>query len=259
MVGHCHGTIHVRDQIAGLTGVPSPDIDLFVAGINHFHLVQHAVDRRNGVDLLAALADYPDHVRAWQAQDFTQWKMLHELGYLFGHGIWHDFDYLPYADHRLFRHTERNTWERACLAVQARRRAGLEGLDRRAAAADDAALAAFLAEPEPEQIIPIMHALAGERGPYFYLSGNLSNAGHIPQLPAGAIVELPAQVRRDGIELQPAIAPLPPFRGGMVTHATCDSRTERTGRVGAQPPRRRRGDRVRPQLAATATARRANC
>ena len=209
VVGHCHGTLGVRQRIGDLAGTPPEEIDLFVAGINHFHLVQRAVDRRDGRDLLLALRDLPaDRLDWWRGEDFTQWRMFDELGYLFGHGIWHNFDYLPYANPRMFRHTDVNTWERACLVAQANRRTGGEAADR---LRSDEALAAFLAEPEPEQLVPVMRALLGETPPYGFLAGNMPNAGHIPSLPDGAIVELPATVSPEGIALHPAPEPLPVF------------------------------------------------
>jgi alpha-galactosidase len=211
VVGHCHGTLGVRRRIAELTGTRAEEVDLFVAGINHFHLVQRAVHTPTGRSLLAELGSLPDEVDVgWRRADFTQWRMFHELGYLVGHGIWHNFDYLPYANQRMFRHRDDNTWERACLrvlAVRAARPAGETGDEL----ADVEALGGFLAEPEHEQVFSVMQALSGERAPYAFLSGNAPNRGHIPGLPDGAIVELPATVTPDGVRLHPSPAPLPLF------------------------------------------------
>jgi alpha-galactosidase len=209
VVGHCHGTIQTRDRIAELTDTPSEQIDLFVAGINHFHLVQRAVDRRDGRDLLAALAGLPKGKHAWwEAHDFTQRRLYLELGDLLGCGHWHNFDYVPYSNTRLFRHADYNTWERYCLAAQSRRQAGTSG-EIGGNLADDSALRAFLDTPEREQMFAIMRALSGETPPYFYLAGNTPNAGHVPNLPDGAVVELPSTVTPDGLVLERCQAPLP--------------------------------------------------
>jgi alpha-galactosidase len=56
-----------------------------------------------------------------------------------------------------------------------------------------------------------MRALSGQIPPYHYLSGNLPNLGHIPNLPDGAIVELPATVSPDRVTLHRAPEPLPRF------------------------------------------------
>lgn len=54
-----------------------------------------------------------------------------------------------------------------------------------------------------------MRALSGEAPPYFYLAANLPNAGHIPNLPEGAVVELPATVTAEGVALHRCPGPLP--------------------------------------------------
>lgn len=211
VVGHCHGTLEMRRRIAALTGTRADDIDLHVAGINHFHLVQRAVHRRGGQDLLHALSTLPDETLcAWRRDDFTQWRLFHELGYLIGHGMWHNFDYCPYANTRIFRHSDYNTWERQCLAVQSRRQAGGDGEAARHLV-DDNELQTFITTPEHEQVFAIMQALSGEVPPYVYLSGNMPNHGHIPELPDEAIVELPATVTPDGVALHRSPEPLPLF------------------------------------------------
>jgi alpha-galactosidase len=211
VVGHCHGTLETRERIGELTGTAPEAIDLFVAGINHFHHVQCALDRRSGKDLLMTLRDLPpDKADWWQAQDFTQWRLFQELGYLLGCGNWHNFDYVPYSNQRMFRHKDYNTWERACLAVHSRRQNGAEG-EVGSHLSDELALRAFVDYPEREQMFHIMRALSGETAPYFYLSGNMPNAGHIPNLPEGAVVELPAMVTPDGVKLARSPEPLPLF------------------------------------------------
>jgi alpha-galactosidase len=211
VVGHCHGSIETRQRVAALVDVSEDDVDLFVSGINHFHLVQRATHRRTGEDLLARLPRLRTEKRRWWREaDFTQWRLFEELGHLLGCGNWHNFDYVSYSNQRLFRHQDFNTWERACLGVLARRRASMEGeIDSRLT--DETAVRSFLDHPEREQIFPIMRALSDEMPSYFYLSGNLPNVGHIQNLPDGAVVELPATVSRDQVTLHPAPAPLPRF------------------------------------------------
>lgn len=211
VVGHCHGTLDTRDRLAELTDVPTEEIDLFVAGINHFHLIQRAIDRRNGRDLLSALRAAPSSTsERWKELDFTQWCLFQELGHLIGCGNWHNFDYVPYSNQRLFRHRDDNTWERACLRAQSERRGGA-GREIGSQLTDDSALRAFLQTPEREQMFHVMQALSGETRPYFYLSGNLPNAGQLPGLPDGAVVELPATVSPDGLALHQSPSPLPLF------------------------------------------------
>jgi alpha-galactosidase len=209
IAGHCHGSIHLRDKLAKIVDVPEERIDLEVAGINHFHIVQRATDRETGADLLTALNDITgDRLEQWKQDDFTQWKMFSELGSLIGHGIWHNFDYLPYANGRMFANQDENTWPRQCLKTTERRK--FEGEAAQPLLADDQTQS-FMKIPEKEQIYPIMSALSGLRGPYRYLSGNLPNRGSIPGLPDEAIVELPANVEKNKICLIPPSVPLPGY------------------------------------------------
>lgn len=210
VLGHCHGTLHVRRGIAKIVEVPREEIDIFVAGINHFHVVQKLVDRRDGRDLLAELHSLSDEAdRRWQKQDYTQWKMFRECGDLIGHGIWHNYDYLPFANRRVWKDANYNTWPRAALAVQARRDAHMaEGAAALNSVPD---LEAFLAEREEEQVFSIMAALSGMSPDYEYLSGNWDNDGKLPFLPPDAIVELPSTVTRDDIRLHSPTTPVPAY------------------------------------------------
>jgi len=218
VVGHCHGTIETRQRIADLTDTPVEEIDLFVAGINHFHVVQRAVDLRDGTDLLQTIARLPAaRAEQWERDDFTQWLLFRELGHVLGCGNWHNFDYVPYSNQRLFRHADYNTWERYCLAVQARRQVGAEG-EVGSHLVDDSAVRMFIDGHEREQMFAIMQALSGEAPPYFYLSGNMPNDGHIPALPPDVIVELPATVTPDGVSLYRSDTPLPAFFASWVRH-----------------------------------------
>jgi alpha-galactosidase len=211
IIGHCHGTLDTRERISALTGVPANDIDLFIAGINHFHVVQRAVDRRNGADMLKDLKHPSVELKElWKKLDFTQWTLFREVGFFLGCGNWHNYDYVPYSNKRMFRHADYNTWERACLSVQARREAGTEG-EIGSNLFTETDISRFLSEIEREQMFPIMRSLSGEAPEYFYLAGNMPNEGHIADLPDGAIVELPAKVDENGIALCPSSEPLPVF------------------------------------------------
>lgn len=211
VVGHCHGSLDTRQRIGELTGTPNEQVDLFVVGINHFHLVQKAVDRRDGTDLLRRIGSLPpEKANWWKTKDFTQWCLFQELGYLLGCGNWHNFDYVPYSNPRMFRHSDYNTWERACLAAQSRRQVAPDG-EFGSRLTNDSDLHEFLEQPEREQMFQIMRALSGEIPPYFYLSGNMPNDGHVPALSDGAVVELPATVSPEGVKLHRCGGPLPLF------------------------------------------------
>jgi alpha-galactosidase len=144
----------------------------------------------------------------WEREDYTQWRLYHEIGHFIGCGNWHTFDYVPYCNHRMFRHAHYNTWERACLAVLSRRQAGRGG-ELGSHLATEEALRTYLDGHEREQMFAIMRALSGDAPPYHYLSGNMPNAGHLGDVPEGTIVELPATVSTAGIALHAFEGALP--------------------------------------------------
>ncbi len=209
VAGHCHGTMHMKKKLGEIVEVNPDEIDFAVSGINHFHIVQRAVHTPTGRDLLAELHKLTSkQEKRWQEDDFTQWRIFKDVGYCIGHGIWHNFDYTPYANIRLMRYKWCNTWPELATVMQAQRKVQPDPVTKWLT--DDGARD-FLAEKEHEQIYAIMSALSGQQERYFYLSGNMPNNGHIPELPEGAIVELPAWVDNEGIALIKEEKPLPKF------------------------------------------------
>ncbi|WDR02166.1 hypothetical protein PSQ19_16145 [Devosia algicola] len=207
VVGHCHGTLHLKDSMAGLLKLPTAELDIHVAGINHFHIVQKLLHKPTNTDLLNHIkTNISDSEREeWSSTDFTQYKMFEELGEVIGHGIWHNYDYLPYANGRMWKHSHFNTWPRDATGVLAVRQASA---GKPTPATDPAH---FIADEEQEQIFDIILALSGKSEPYHYLSGNTRNEGRLPFLPDDAIVELPAWVSDKGIALTSPIAEVPLF------------------------------------------------
>lgn len=208
VVGHCHGTMYIKEIISQVTETPFDEIDVFVAGINHFHLVQKAVHLPTGTNLLEKIQRDPVSNQRLKRKDFTMWQMQEDLGYLFGHGIWHNYDYLPYANRRLFRHEHTNTWDRMNVMILGKRKSAT------GFASDlktDQELADFLEQPDFENIFTVMLSLSGITEKYYYLSGNMPNRGHFPQLPDGSIVEIPAWVDSQGVHLEQVKTPVPEF------------------------------------------------
>jgi alpha-galactosidase len=150
----------------------------------------------------------PDKQKLWENYHFTQWKLYKEIGYFIGCGEWHTFDYVPYCNQRMYRHSHFNTWDRQNIRVLGNREAGQEiGSDLK----DEKSIEKFLTERETEQMFHTMQALSGESDSYHFLSGNMPNNGLIPNIPEHCIVELPATVTRKGIEMHPTPGSLPLF------------------------------------------------
>lgn len=227
VVGHCHGTVHERNFLSKLLDVPSEDIELGVIGVNHFHLVQTATDRRDGSDLLDRLpAVSGEKLDFWRSTEFTMWKLFEELGDLIGHGIWHNYDYLPYANVRMFRNSHLATWPEYALTLQALRGAGKREADSRFTSTE--VVNEYLAQREPEQMFAVMAALSGITEPYRFWSGNLPNGDLVPQLPAAAVLEAPALVSENLITLEAPRLPVPEyFLSWINQHTTVQELTVR--------------------------------
>ncbi|MDZ4742705.1 MAG: hypothetical protein SGI98_04710 [Verrucomicrobiota bacterium] len=208
LAGHCHGTLEVIERLSILTDVPKGDIDVFVAGINHFHILQRATQISTGEDLLARLVDLsPQKKHDWAQMDKTQYYMFRDMGYFLGCGQWHNFDYIPTASPRLKPETF-FTWDACCRTAAKDKNAGAE-IGSHLKTQED--FRKFLVEPEREQMFKVMRALSGESEPYHFLSANNPNQGLIKGLPDEAIVELPATVSRDLIRMHQPPEELPRY------------------------------------------------
>ncbi len=80
-----------------------------------------------------------------------------------------------------------------------------------AALLQDDALAEFMAQREDEQIFDLMLSLSGLTGDYHYLSGNCRTTADCRSLDDDAIVELPATVGHDRLELLRPVADVPKY------------------------------------------------
>ncbi len=173
-----------------------------------FHILQRATQLSTGDDLLAKLRTLsPDKKHAWAQMDKTQYYMYRDMGYFFGCGQWHNFDYIPTAGARLKPETF-FTWDACCRGDAKNKKGGAE-IGWHLKTSEN--FRKFLKEPEREQIFKVMQALSGETGSYHFLSGNNPNEGLIKGLPDEAIVELPATVSKHAIQMQAPPEELPRF------------------------------------------------
>ena len=93
-VGLCHGVAGTREWIAGLLGRPSADLDLEVAGVNHFNWVTSLTDTA-GTDLLPAFREALDRLPPdeWRLCRFA----FQRLGSFPTTGDDHVGEFLPWA------------------------------------------------------------------------------------------------------------------------------------------------------------------
>lgn len=178
-------------------------IDILAAGLNHFTWMLDVRDRRTGQDL------YPLFAQRWAGMDprfepLTR-RVYEALGWFPIPGDEHLCEYLPWASDPLTR-----PWEKYDISLyewevwEQLRGAGYDDIARMA---DGQAAVEHLREVDSEGALEVIETIAGA-GNHYHLAVNLPNRGYIPNLPEGAIVEVPGLVSGAGVQ-GVGVGPLP--------------------------------------------------
>jgi len=193
-------TIPPRQQVARQAVAR---VDIQAAGLNHFTWMLDVRDRRTGENL------YPRFAERWASLDprfepLTR-RVYAALGWFPIPGDEHLCEYLPWVSDPSTRPWEKydislyewEVWEQ------------LRGMGHADVAkmADGRATVDHLREADSEGAREIIEAIAGAT-PHYHLAVNLPNHGYIPNLPAGAIVEVPGLVSGAGVQ-GVGVGPLP--------------------------------------------------
>ena len=226
VVGHCHGSDHLRLYLGGLTNTPREHIDYHAIGINHCHLVTRLKDARDGRDLMD---DLPA-IAAREAAVFpvgpwcktVMWQNYLETGLLIGPGDFHTFDFLPWAQRRFFRYPIGGTTAEIMTPRLDDDGKPLPWLPPKAFDPQTPAGAArFVSEFHMEDhVVGIAAGLSG-LGDYRMITCNDANRGLVPGLPDDAVLESTGWARHGRLELEAPTQPLPElFLGVLHTHLT---------------------------------------
>ena len=225
-VGLCHGVFMGRHQIAQILDRPVETLATKACGLNHFTFFQEIKDQETGADL------YPELRRIEaQASWTTRW---HELGLgrmLFRtFGLWpspaanHYGEYLRWAPefmaselHFYYDALEGKPWETGKIPEFVYTIDGLDTYrpwqpEQQTASTvhsehDDGEQARSELVPSGELAVPIMEGILFDRERLLD-AVIVENQGYIPNLPDGAVVEVPASVDAGGIHPH-KMAPLP--------------------------------------------------
>ncbi|UOQ89116.1 hypothetical protein MUN74_17940 [Agromyces endophyticus] len=202
VVGLCHGYFYGVRQISALLDIPSDQLELPAAGINHFTWFQAVRDKSTGEDLYPRLREL-EHEANW----VSDW---HEIGLsriLFRRfGLWpspsanHIGEYISWADDYVPAQLQYfndpgdgSPWRQGASTPEWHYHIGLADTDRPFhAPRPSGALEDQPLEASEELAIPIIEWVAcGVERPLPAV--NIPNRGAIPGLPDDMVVEVPAR------------------------------------------------------------------
>ncbi|HNQ34678.1 MAG TPA: alpha-glucosidase/alpha-galactosidase [bacterium] len=203
-VGLCHGAFTTVATAARILGRPESELDVEIGGINHFHWMLKVTERATGRDL------YPEfHQRLAegdQGLDALTLQLYRTFGLLPFPTANHTGEYLSFAYE-----TTGPTWMKYARPVPLE--AGNEEVNAtvfhfgKILRGEDDFNQEWVLKRSQELAAEIICDIEFDRN-HKEVSVNLPNQGAIPNLPAEAIVEVPALVGAAGIK-PVAVGPLP--------------------------------------------------
>jgi alpha-galactosidase len=178
-------------------------IDIKAAGLNHFTWMLDLRDKHTGEDL------YPLFAERWTSFDPTFEPLTRRVYDAFGWfpvpGDEHMCEYLPWASDPTTK-----PWEKYEVSLydwdlmEQLRKSGHSDI---AKMADGQMSVDHLHDADSEGALEVIEAIAGAGNDY-HLAVNLPNRGYIPNLPEGAIVEVPGLASGAGVQ-GVGVGPLP--------------------------------------------------
>ncbi len=205
--GLCHGVWMGMEQIASMLDREVEELEMSACGINHFTWFQTIRDRRTGEDLyprLRAAEREGDWLHDWHEIGMSR-ILLRRFGLYPSPGTNHFGEYIGWADefyagnlHWFYDPTEGHPWETGEIPEFVYSLSGDKtGRPWKRPPHAPGRLEDHPLEPSGELAAPIMEALAfGE--PRSLDAINIPNRGYIPNLPDGAVVEVPATADAHG-------------------------------------------------------------
>ncbi len=220
VVGLCHGVFHGVEQMARILELPPARLDARAGGLNHFTWFSAVVDRETGEDLYPRLREREraaDWLHDWDEIALSR-ILLRVFDRFPSPGANHIGEYIRWAGDFLassalqffYDPADGHPWETGQVPTWIYNlgdnptETPLFPARRRARSKESRAEALA---PSGELAVPLLEGVL--RGEERHLDAvNVPNAGHVPGLPEGAVVEVPATADRSG--LRPfAMDPLP--------------------------------------------------
>ncbi len=191
-LGLCHGVYSLEALVADLSGVPPEHLELTSAGLNHLYCALSVTDRRSGQELL------PDLLRRVQEDDeLSLPPLFREFARCFDVLTFPSDDHIgEYYAYGTEYHGRKWSYGRESRAVEAAVPAAseVERFLTGELSAED------LLRPSGEAAVPVICALQQAQPQRFPAVNVLNRDRLISNLPAGAAVEVPALVDRNGVQ-----------------------------------------------------------
>lgn len=210
--GFCHGVFSAIDALAKYTGRDASDLNITSAGINHFYAILQCRDRETGQDLLPQAVERAAH-------DESAFPVFRTFARVFGVFTFPSDDHI--GEYLSWGHTyESGAWP---YGAEARPVASgsLEFHDSLEPVADGVVdIPDHLLRESGESTVPVLASMRRGRPARFPAVNTVNSAGYITNLPASAVVEVPATVDGDGIHPE-CVGALPePFAAFVRTQTT---------------------------------------
>ncbi len=226
VIGLCHGVFHGKEQVCRLLGHPLDDLEAYASGINHFTWFQTLRSRSTGEDLYPRLRS-----RERDAHWLSDWDeialsrvLLRTFGLYPSPGANHIGEYVRWAEEFLgssalqffYDPRDGHPWESGETPTWIYNLSddptGAELFPERPPARlkaprDHHGDRDGEIRPSGELAIPIIEGLAAGVA-HDLAAVNLPNAGYVPGLPEGSVVEVPAHVGSGELHAR-AMEPLP--------------------------------------------------
>jgi alpha-galactosidase/6-phospho-beta-glucosidase family protein len=194
--GFCHGIGLGCEHMSRVLGIPEEQLDIKAAGLNHFSWVVDLRRKPGGEDLYPALrraiATWPKDFHPLTRDVFAEfglWPMC---------GDSHIAEYLPWVTDARTKPWEKYHLNPPRFAPERRaQRLERERQHLRDVADGTASLDEFR-EGSGERAVAVAAAIATNKNSY-ELALNIPNEHYVPNLPEGAVVEVPAMVSALGI------------------------------------------------------------
>lgn len=198
-IGHCDGIVHTRFDLSTAMGLDPKDVEVIAGGVNHLTFILKMWHKQTGEDLLPRIPAALPHIRQNGPFGFRFSNVVYKLlGYYPSPGDNHIADQLPFVSRAMQLSTPIPKLEMAFPPADLIK-AGLAANTNSVVSVgerirDPKVLRAFLHPSRTEESGDWMLALHGRTPPRHMEALNIPNHGHIPNLPANSIVEVPGDI-----------------------------------------------------------------